>query len=71
MSPDTDRVSEPLEWWRLHERNFLRVSKLAKKYLPPAPLLKSFLAKGVNVVTCTRVALKRERMNQLVFAHNL
>ncbi|CAM4623496.1 unnamed protein product [Leuciscus chuanchicus] len=33
MCPDADSESEPLEWWRLHERNFPRVSKLAKKYL--------------------------------------
>ncbi|XP_053179067.1 E3 SUMO-protein ligase ZBED1-like [Scomber japonicus] len=31
--PDADSEAEPLDWWRLHEHNFPRLSQLAKKYL--------------------------------------
>lgn len=75
MSPDADSESEPLEWWRLHEHNFPNMSKLVNKYLciPPTstPSERIFSTRG-NVVTCTRAALKPDRVNQLVFlAHNL
>lgn len=30
---DADSESDPVEWWKLHERSFPRLSQLAKKYL--------------------------------------
>lgn len=74
-SPDADSESEPLDWWRLNEHNFPRLSQLAKKYLCiPATSTPSerIFSTGGNIVTCTRAALKPEKVNQLVFlAQNL
>ena len=73
--PDADSEAEPLDWWRLHEHNFPRLSQLAKKYLCiPATSTPSerIFSTGGNIVTCTRAALKPEKVNQLVFlAQNL
>ncbi|KAF0031713.1 hypothetical protein F2P81_016268 [Scophthalmus maximus] len=75
MCPDADSESEPLDWWRLHEHNFTRLSQLAKKYLcNPATSTPSerIFSTGGNIVTCTRAALKLEKVKQLVFlAQNL
>ncbi|XP_071344173.1 E3 SUMO-protein ligase ZBED1-like [Trachinotus anak] len=68
--PDADSGSEPLDWWRLNEHNFPRLSQLAKKYLCiPATSTPSerIFSTGGNIVTCTRAALKPEKVNQLVF----
>lgn len=75
MCPDADSESNPLDWWRLHEHNFPRLSHLAKKYLCiPATSTPSeiIFSTGGNIVTCTRAALDPEKVNQLVFlAQNL
>ncbi|KAK1874904.1 Zinc finger BED domain containing protein 1, partial [Dissostichus eleginoides] len=33
LSSETDPDTDPLQWWKLHEANFPRLSNLAKKYL--------------------------------------
>ncbi|KAL7859457.1 hypothetical protein SRHO_G00146040 [Serrasalmus rhombeus] len=33
LAPDADSDSDPLEWWEVYQKNFHRVSKLAKQYL--------------------------------------
>ncbi|CAL9707781.1 unnamed protein product [Knipowitschia caucasica] len=72
---DADGESDPLQWWKVHERKFPRMSQLAKKYLCiPATSSPSerIFSTGGNIVTCTRAALKPEMVNQLVFlAQNL
>lgn len=72
---DAESDSDPLVWWRQHERKFPRLSHLAKKYLCiPATSSPSerIFSTGGNIVTCTRAALKPEMVNQLIFlAQNL
>ncbi|XP_061780376.1 E3 SUMO-protein ligase ZBED1 [Nerophis lumbriciformis] len=72
---DTDSESDPLEWWKVYERKFPRMSQLAKGYLCiPATSTPSeiIFSTGGNIVTCTRAALKPGMVNQLVFlAQNL
>ncbi len=73
MAPDSE--TDPLEWWRFHGSNFSHLSCLAKKYLcipaTSSPSERAF-STGGNVVTCSRVALKPEMVNRLVFlAQNL
>lgn len=75
LAPDADSEAEPLEWWKMHERNFPRVSQLAKRYLcipaTSSPSERVF-STGGNIVTCNRAALKPETVDRLVFlARNL
>ena len=75
MAPDADSETEPLDWWKMHERNLLRVSQLAKHYLciptTSSPSERIF-STGGNIETCHREALKPETVDRLVFlAHNL
>lgn len=70
LSPETDADSDPLQWWRLHEADFPRLSQMAKKYLSiPATSAPSerIFSTGGNIVTCTRACLKPESVDQLVF----
>lgn len=64
--PDTD----PLEWWKKHEKRFPLVAKLARKYLcipaTSSPSERAFSKSG-NIVSCHRASLKPTRVNQLVF----
>uniref|UniRef100_A0AAR2KWN2 BED-type domain-containing protein n=1 Tax=Pygocentrus nattereri TaxID=42514 RepID=A0AAR2KWN2_PYGNA len=65
-----DSESNPLAWWKLHEINFPRVSRLARKYLCiPATSAGSerLFSTGGNIVTCQRSALKPATVNMLVF----
>lgn len=75
MAPDADSETEPLDWWKMHERHFPRVSQLAKCYLCiPATSSPSerIFSTGGNIVTCHRAALKPETVDRLVFlARNL
>lgn len=75
MAPDADSETEPLDWWKMHERHFPRVSQLAKRYLCiPATSSPSerIFSTGGNIVTCHRAALKPETVDRLVFlARNL
>lgn len=61
---------DPLEWWKIHEGNFLRVSQLARKYLcipaTSAPSERVF-STGGNIVTCQRATLKPDKVDKLVF----
>ncbi|KAI2666742.1 E3 SUMO-protein ligase ZBED1 [Labeo rohita] len=72
---ETDSDTDPLQWWKLHEMNFPKLSNLAKKYLcipaTSSPSERAFSTSG-NIVTCHRSVLKPETVDQLVFlAHNL
>ncbi|KAI2649305.1 Zinc finger BED domain-containing protein 4 [Labeo rohita] len=66
IEPDTD----PLEWWKLHQPNFPRLSLLAKKYLSipatSAPSERVFSVGG-GIVTCNRACLKPEVVDRLIF----
>ncbi len=75
LAPDADTEMDPLQWWKIHEKNFTRVSFLAKRYLCiPATSTPSerVFSIGGNIVTCHRAALKPEAVDRLVFlARNL
>ncbi|CAM4533447.1 unnamed protein product [Leuciscus chuanchicus] len=59
-----------LEWWKLHQPNFPRLSLLAKKYLSipatSAPSERVFSVGG-GIVTCNRACLKPEVVDRLIF----
>lgn len=67
--------ADPLQWWKKHEENFLRLSKLARKYLSiPATSAPSerLFSVGGGVVTCHWASLKPDTVDRLVFlAKNL
>ncbi|XP_060774548.1 E3 SUMO-protein ligase ZBED1-like [Neoarius graeffei] len=75
MAADADSETDPLQWWKINERNFPRLSCLAKRYLCiPATSTPSerVFSTGGNIVTCHRAALKPETVDRLVFlARNL
>lgn len=70
---EVDGETDPLDWWRLHQANFPRVAKLAKKYLcipaTSAPSERAF-STGGNIVSCHRSLLKPETVDKLVFLAN-
>ncbi|KAK7898521.1 hypothetical protein WMY93_019374 [Mugilogobius chulae] len=73
--PVVDSEMNPLEWWKIHEVNFPKVSQLAQKYLcipaTSAPSERVF-STGGNIVTCQRAALKPDKVDKLIFlAKNL
>ncbi|XP_039519610.1 E3 SUMO-protein ligase ZBED1-like [Pimephales promelas] len=75
LSPSIDSEEDPLKWWRLHQINFPRMSRVAQKYLcipaTSSPSERVF-STGGNVVTCHRSCLKPEMVDMLVFlAKNL
>lgn len=75
LAPDADSEMDPLEWWKINDRSFPRVSCLAKRYLcipaTSSPSERVF-STGGNIVTCHRAALKPEAVDRLVFlSHNL
>lgn len=69
-TPNADSEMDPLEWWKIHEGNFPRVSQLARKYLcipaTSAPSERVF-STGGNIVTCQRATLKPDKVDELVF----
>ncbi|XP_060790843.1 zinc finger BED domain-containing protein 4-like [Neoarius graeffei] len=70
MAADADSETDPLQWWKINERNFPRLSCLAKRYLCiPATSTPSerVFSTGGNIVTCHRAALKPETVDRLVF----
>lgn len=70
LTPDADSEMDPLQWWKIHEKNFPRVSCLAKRYLCiPATSTPSerVFSTGGNIVTCKRASLKPEAVDRLVF----
>lgn len=75
LAPDPDSEMDPLQWWKIHEKSFPRISCLAKRYLCiPATSTPSerVFSTGGNIVTCQRAALKPEMVDTLVFlARNL
>ncbi|KAL3991353.1 troponin I, fast skeletal muscle [Sarotherodon galilaeus] len=70
LAPDADSEMDPLEWWKINDRSFPRVSCLAKHYLcipaTSSPSERVF-STGGNIVTCHRAALKPEAVDRLVF----
>ncbi|XP_072563330.1 E3 SUMO-protein ligase ZBED1-like [Paramormyrops kingsleyae] len=75
LSPDADNDSNPLDWWKVYQKNFPRVSQLAQHYLciqaTSSPSERVF-STGGNIVTCKRASLKPDNVDQLVFlARNL
>lgn len=75
LTPEISEDADPLQWWKKHEDNFPRLSKLAKKYLSiPATSAPSerLFSVGGNIVTCHRASLKPDVVDRLVFlAKNL
>ncbi|XP_028980083.1 zinc finger BED domain-containing protein 1-like [Esox lucius] len=75
MGPDADSETEPLDWWKVYDKKFPKVSQLARRYLCiPATSSSSerIFSTGGNIVTCHRAALKPETVDKLVFlARNL
>lgn len=69
-TPNAENEVDMLEWWKVHEANFPRISQLTRKYLcipaTSAPSERAF-STGGNIVTCQRASLKPEKVNQLVF----
>ncbi|XP_051992400.1 zinc finger BED domain-containing protein 4-like [Xyrauchen texanus] len=75
LSPNADNDSNPLDWWKVYQKNFPRVSQLAQHYLciqaTSSPSERVF-STGGNIVTCKRASLKPDNVDQLVFlARNL
>ena len=72
---DAHSEMDPMQWWKVNERNFPRLGGLAKHYLGiPATITPSerVFSTGGNIVTCHRAALKPEMVDTLVFlARNL
>ncbi|KAM4592381.1 E3 SUMO-protein ligase ZBED1-like [Odontesthes bonariensis] len=69
-TPHADSEMDPLEWWKVHEGNFPRVSQLAQKYLcipaTSSPSERVF-STGGNIVTCQRATLKPDKVDKLIF----
>ncbi|XP_073457240.1 E3 SUMO-protein ligase ZBED1-like [Aquarana catesbeiana] len=55
LGPEVDPETDPLEWWKQHQPNFSRLSRLARKYLAipatSAPSERVFSVGG-GIVTC-------------------
>ncbi|XP_070412343.1 E3 SUMO-protein ligase ZBED1-like [Nothobranchius furzeri] len=70
LIPDIEPDTDPLEWWKLHQPNFPRLSLLAKKYLSvpatSAPSERVFSVGG-GIVTCNRACLKPDVVDRLIF----
>ena len=64
------RIAEPLVWWRVHEKSYPTVAKLAKKYLAvPATEVASerIFSTAGNTVTKKRASLDPDTVDQIVF----
>ncbi len=73
--PRADATSHPLEWWKVHCKQFPALSLLAKLYLcvcaSSSSLERVFSTSG-HIVSKRRSCLKPEKINMLVFlAKNL
>ncbi|MCI4375110.1 hypothetical protein PGIGA_G00105450 [Pangasianodon gigas] len=66
ITPTIDGEEDPLAWWKQHQVNFPRLSRLACRYLcvPDTSSLSErlFTAAG-NIVTCQQSCLKPEKTN--------
>ena len=55
FAPDVDSETNPLDWWKTHQKSFPKVSYLAKRYLcipaTSSPSERVF-STGGNIVTC-------------------
>ena len=70
-----DGDDDPLEWWRIHVRDFPLLSQFARRYLAiqasSAPSERLF-SKAGQILTPQRAQLKPDKANMLVFlAENL
>lgn len=75
QSVNVDSESNPLQWWKDHEKMFPNLKNLAQKYLcvpaTSSPSERVFSTSG-NIVTCHRASLKPDAVDRLVFlAQNL
>ena len=65
-----DLESNPLEWWRNHERTYPCVAELAKSYLAVSatsvPSKQVFSTTG-DIVSASRFALTAENVHKLIF----
>ena len=62
--------SNPLDWWKVHQTQFLILSTMVKKYLSICAT--SCASEGGNVITPYRSCLKPDKVDKLVFlAQNL
>ncbi|XP_060793315.1 zinc finger BED domain-containing protein 4-like isoform X2 [Neoarius graeffei] len=70
LGPEVDPDTDPLDWWKRHEPNFSRLSRLARKYLAipatSAPSERVFSVGG-GIVTCNRACLKPDVVDRLIF----
>lgn len=70
LGPEVDPDIDPLDWWKRHEPNFTRLSRLARKYLAipatSAPSERVFSVGG-GIVTCNRACLKPAVVDRLIF----
>lgn len=66
MAPDADSETEPLDWWKMYDKKFPKVSQLARL------TSERLFSTGGSIVTCHRAALKPETVDRFVFlARNL
>jgi hypothetical protein len=69
----TGKFKCPLEWWRLHQNDFVYLSCLAAKYLSipvtSAPYERVFSTAGLTIAK-DRAQLDSDRANELVFLHD-
>ena len=73
--PKVDLETNPLEWWKLNDKQFPSLSKLAHHYLcvcaTSVPSERVF-STGGNIVNATHNALKPHNVSKLIFlASNL
>nr|XP_055069962.1 E3 SUMO-protein ligase ZBED1-like [Misgurnus anguillicaudatus] len=70
LGPEVDPDTDQLEWWKQHQPNFTRLSRLARKYLAipatSAPSERVFSVGG-GIVTCNRACLKPAVVDRLIF----
>jgi hypothetical protein len=62
----TRKFNCPLEWWRLHQNDFVYLSSLAAKYLS----IHATSAPLEHVVSTAGAQLDSDRANELVFIHD-
>lgn len=70
LGPEVDPDIDPLDWWKRHEPDYTRLSRLARKYLvipaTSAPSERVFSVGG-GIVTCNRACLKPAVVDKLIF----
>jgi hypothetical protein len=71
--PETGKFSNPLDWWRVHQSDFLYLAKLSIMYLAipatSAPSERVFSTAGLTI-SKERARFESSRANELVFLHD-